>query len=108
MHENHNKSLCRLPCIHEIRVTRVRHCFNQYDACTELSLTLSRLAGYAIRPVHAGPEGLEGSEELEAVHRFSKVTAWNHDVKAADSDSLPALLEWAAVSSILHAARPTA
>jgi hypothetical protein len=86
----------------------VRHFFNQYDACTEISLTLSRLAGYAIRPVHAGPEGLEGSEELEAVHRFSKVTAWNHDVKAADSDSLPALLEWAAVSSILHAARPTA
>lgn len=29
----------------------------------------SLAAGYAIRPVCAGPEGLDGGEELEAVHR---------------------------------------
>ena len=32
------------------------------------------MAGYAIRPVCAGPEGLDGGEELEAVHRSHPLT----------------------------------
>ncbi|KAJ1474158.1 ribonuclease H2, subunit C [Baffinella frigidus] len=65
-------------------------------------------SGYAIRPVCAGPEGLDGGEELEAVHRFTHVTAWNHDVKPAASDYFPALVDWSSLAAVLHGTRPEA
>jgi len=62
--------------------------------------------GYAIKPVRKGPIDLQKGEELEAVKCFSRLTYWNHDTRPSGLDEMPQLMEWAAVSGIMHGARP--
>ena len=41
-------------------------------------------------------------EQLEAARRFDSLTYWNHDTAPRSNDEVLQILEWLALSKVLH------
>jgi hypothetical protein len=64
--------------------------------------------GYALRSKMSGCPDPTTGEDLEAVVRFDKFTYWNHDHQPKESDDMPQMMEWLAMSKVLHSTKPSA